>query len=214
LRIASYQSAELFMGKILVATHNKGKLKEFRDAFQPINVDVVDLSSFPDVAEVEETGIDFSENARLKAIYYSQKTGLAAVADDSGLEVEALNGAPGVLSARYGGIGATDLDRIDKLLSELINVPEGARAARFVCSLAVADHHGAIVWEGSGFCNGRIAFFPRGSNGFGYDPVFVPEGFEETFGELPETIKQRISHRARAIAKLEEYLKEERPFES
>ena len=186
--------------KLLVATKNAGKVKELRELLANLSIETVDLNDFPSVVEPEETGATFIENAVLKANYYALQTGVWALADDSGLEVEALNGAPGVFSARYAGVGASDVERIEKLLSE-IGITE-SRRARFVCAMAVADENGAIKFTAQGVCDGKIAAEARGTGGFGYDPIFIPEGFYETFGELPNSIKQQISHRKRAISEI------------
>jgi XTP/dITP diphosphohydrolase len=192
---------------LLIATRNAGKVREIERLLGDTPVALRSLKDFPDVAEPEETGADFAENAALKAKYYALQTGLPALADDSGLEVEALGGAPGVFSARYGGVDSSDAERTRKLLGEIREIPLENRGARFVCAMALADCKGEIRYLTEGVCAGRIAFEPRGLNGFGYDPVFVPEGFEKTFGELSAEIKQRISHRARATAKIIRYLR-------
>jgi XTP/dITP diphosphohydrolase len=193
------------MTNLLIATRNRGKVRELEELLADLPVNLRSLNDFPDIIEPEETGAAFVENAELKATYYSRQTGLWALADDSGLEVAALGGAPGVLSARYAGADASDAARISKLLSEI----EGAenRAARFVCAMAIADASGAIKFVGEGVCEGFIADAPRGANGFGYDPIFVPEGFAETFGELSGEVKRQISHRARAVDKIIAYLR-------
>lgn len=194
------------MLEILVATKNPGKITELSELLRGIPVRLRGLNEFENVVEPEETGRTFMENAQLKASYYSRLTGLTALADDSGLEVRALGGAPGVLSARYAGRSATDSDRIAKLLKELAAIRGNDRAARFVCAMAVAEGDGKVAFSAEGVCRGRIVSIPRGRNGFGYDPVFAPEGYEETFGELPSGIKQKISHRAQAIEKIIRFL--------
>ena len=192
---------------LLIATTNSGKIKELRELTVNLALQIEDLSEFSSIAEPEETGATFIENAVLKARYYARETGLWALADDSGLEVEALNNAPGVFSARYAGKGATDAQRIEKLLRELNETDDENRRARFVCAMAISDKTGAIKFVAEGICDGRIAFEAKGGCGFGYDPVFVPDGFSETFGELSGDIKQQISHRARATAKIIQYLR-------
>ncbi len=153
-----------------------------------------------------ETGSTFEANARLKATAYAQKSGLPTLADDSGLVVDALDGAPGVYSARYAGDSATDADRYQKLLAALEDVPEPARTARFQCVIALAEPDGTIVTTSAGTCEGGIAFAPRGENGFGFDPVFVLAADSghpgRTMAELPEAAKNRISHRAHALQAL------------
>jgi XTP/dITP diphosphohydrolase len=188
--------------KLVVGTHNVGKIKELNELLEGLPVEIFGIDRFTDVAEPEETGATFAENAALKASYYARQTGFWAISDDSGLEVEALGGAPGVFSARYAGTGATDRDRIVKLLDELAATSDAPRRARFVCVMAAADEAGEIRFLAEGTCAGRIAFAAQGANGFGYDPIFIPDGFEQTFGELSSTVKAKISHRARAIAKI------------
>ncbi len=195
------------MQNLLIATKNIGKIKELKELMANLPLQITDLSKFQSVTEPEETGATFAENAVLKARYYSKETGLWALADDSGLEVEALNNAPGIFSARYAGKGATDTKRIKKLLRELNETGNEERRARFVCAMAISDKNGAIKFTAEGICDGRIAFAASGANGFGYDPVFIPDGFSETFGELAGEIKQQISHRARAMAKIIQYLR-------
>jgi XTP/dITP diphosphohydrolase len=147
-----------------------------------------------------ETGLSFAENARIKAVKYSRQTEYPVLADDSGLEVAALGGRPGIRSARYGGPGATDRDRIRRLLLELEQTP-GDRQARFVCALALARKE-ALILETEGECRGEIALSPRGANGFGYDPVFLFPELGRTYAELDPEEKNRVSHRARAVASL------------
>ncbi len=135
------------------------------------------------------------------------QTGFWSLADDSGLEVEALGGAPGVFSARYAGENATDREKIAKLLHELNETQDRRRLARFVCAMAISDEKGEIKFLTEGICNGKIALSPSGTNGFGYDPIFIPDDFEQTFGELSDEIKQKISHRARATEKIIPFLR-------
>jgi len=194
--------------KLLVATNNAGKIRELTELLANLPVELYGLSHFEGFFEPEETGATFAENARLKANSYAQQTGFWALSDDSGLEVEALGGAPGVYSARYAGAQATDATRTVKLLDELAATDDAARRARFVCAMAIAAPDGQIKYLAEGICEGRIARNPRGSNGFGYDPIFVPEGFEQTFGELSSTVKRQISHRARAIEKIIRFLRD------
>jgi XTP/dITP diphosphohydrolase len=163
-------------------------------------LEVLDLSNFPSTCPVRETGATFIENATLKATGYALQTHILTLADDSGLEVDALHGAPGVLSARYPQAGASDTERIQQLLAELLVVLPPKRTARFVSVMALAAPDGTIMETSVGVCEGRISSVPAGSNGFGYDPIFVPDGFNETFGQLPAEVKNRISHRARALA--------------
>ena len=190
--------------QILIATHNPGKAREFVDLFSNLPVDLRQLSEFSDITEVEETGNTFNANAELKAVGYTRQVKLWTVAEDSGLEVAALNGAPGVLSARHAGEFATPLERNEKVLHELQENVD--RTARFVCVMVFASPTGEVLHRVEGTCNGNIASEPRGTNGFGYDSIFIPEGFTNTFGELPITVKQGISHRARASTEMKEFL--------
>ena len=192
--------------QLLTATKNAGKVKEFENLLADLPVDLRSLNDFPNIIEPEETGATFAENAQLKARYYAVQTGLFALADDSGLEVEALAGAPGVFSARYAGANANDAERIEKLLKELNATHAKTRRARFVCAIAIADARGEIKYQAEASCGGTIARTAKGTHGFGYDPIFIPDGFKGTFGELSDDIKQQISHRARAIKKIIQYL--------
>jgi XTP/dITP diphosphohydrolase len=195
------------MPELLIATKNVGKIKELENLLAALPVRLRSLNDFPDAIEPEETGATFAENAVLKARSYALQTGLRALADDSGLEVEALGGAPGVFSARYAGAGATDVERIEKLLKEIKETNDANRRARFVCAMAIADAAGETQFVAEGVCDGAIALAASGKCGFGYDPVFVPDGFSETFGEISGDIKQQISHRSRAGAKIIQYLR-------
>lgn len=185
--------------ELLIATSNKGKIAELQLLLASFPLRLRSLAEFPNIEDVEETGATFADNAILKARAYAGQTNLWALADDSGLEVDALGGAPGVFSARYGGAGLTDAERIERLLAELSQRPEQERRARFICVIAIADMQGQIVNISTGRCEGLIAPAPRGTQGFGYDPIFIPDGFEQTFGELPSEVKQDISHRALAL---------------
>lgn len=184
---------------LVIATHNAGKLREVYSLLASLPLRLHSLAEFSVRDEVEETGATFTENATLKAKAYAARTRCWTLADDSGLEVDALGGAPGVYSARYAGAGASDVERITRLLDELARTNDAKRRARFICAVAIADTEANLIGVFTGSCEGRIAFEPRGSNGFGYDPVFVPDGYTESFGELPEEIKREISHRARAL---------------
>lgn len=182
---------------LLVATHNKGKLREYRDLLRDVPARLVYLDEVGIHEEVPETGATFEENAVQKARAYARLSGLLTLADDSGLEVDALGGAPGVHSARYAGLNASDEDRIRKLLAELEGVPPEKRTARFRCVIAVATPEGEVV-TAEGTVEGFIADAPRGHHGFGYDPVFYLPERGCTMAELPPEEKNRISHRARA----------------
>ncbi len=194
--------------KLLVATNNPGKLAELRDLLGRLPVALQSLGSFEQIVEVEETGATFVENARLKANGYAIQTGLPALADDSGLEVEALGGRPGVLSARYGGRDTGFDEKMAKLLGELDEIGHARRNACFVCAIAVADPFGNILHTAEGICRGNIAAAPRGLLGFGYDPLFIPEGYDMTFGELSGAIKEKISHRALAFEQIIPFLRD------
>lgn len=195
------------MRRLLVASHNQGKLRELRKLLGDIRLEVISLDTFPGIQAVEETGDTFSENAALKAKGYARQAGLITLADDSGLEVEALGGRPGVFSARYAGDGSSDKARTDKLLAEMADFPAEERSARFCCSVAIADERGTIIHASNGVCEGKLALRPRGSAGFGYDPIFIPDGFEQTFAELNPEMKNTISHRARALQGAREFLR-------
>ena len=193
---------------LLIATHNKGKLIEYRSMLSMIPLSLVSLDDFPVLQEVEETGLSFRENAILKAKGYARQTGLITLADDSGLEVDALGGRPGIFSARYAGNRASDTDRVKKLLTDLLMTKDPERRARFVCEIAVLDSRSGNVVTFDGRCEGHIAFEPRGTNGFGYDPIFIPDGYSRSFGRLPSFIKEKISHRGRALRAATPFLSE------
>jgi len=188
------------MKQLVIATKNAGKTREFRNLLLPLRCGVLSLADLSIDAEFEETGNSFVENARLKALAYSRLTPIPVLADDSGLEVEALGGRPGIYSARYAGAGASDADRIRKLLDEL-GRSEAPRNARFVCALAIAQD-GNLAIESQGECRGVIAEEPRGSNGFGYDPVFYFPKLGKTYAELTNSEKNQYSHRSRAVESL------------
>lgn len=191
--------------QILIATRNAYKAAEFADILGA-TIAVSDLTSLPNFEAIEETGKTFGENATLKAVAASRATSGLVVADDSGLEVDELGGAPGIYSARYSGAFATDEQNVSKLLSELRRVGASSGAgARFCCALVVA-RAGREIAAFHGAVGGTIAESPRGRHGFGYDPVFVPRGYTQTFSELGDAVKNEISHRARAIAQLRTYL--------
>lgn len=191
---------------LLLATQNEGKLKELRELLADLPLDMFSLANFPNIEAVPETGESFIENASLKAVGYALQTGLLSLADDSGLEVDALGGAPGIFSARYVGEDATDADRRNRLIEELAGTPAGKRSARFVSAAAIASGKGQVLNVSLGVCEGRIDFVPSGSRGFGYDPVFIPHGYDKSFGELKSATKNQISHRARALSDAREFL--------
>jgi XTP/dITP diphosphohydrolase len=191
---------------LLVATGNLGKLEELRQLLGNLPFCLYGLDRFPGVQRISETGESFVENASLKATGYASQTRLLTLADDSGLEVDALVGAPGVFSARYAGEGASDAERTTKLLAELSNIEAPMRSARFVSAVAIAGSGGQILHISVGTCVGQISFAPRGSGGFGYDPIFIPIDYEQTFAELKPEIKNGISHRARALSGARRFL--------
>ena len=170
--------------QLLIATSNEGKRAEIQLLLSDLPVALFDLRNFPAIGPISETGTTFVENASLKAIGYATQTGMLTLADDSGLEVDALSGAPGVRSARYTGESASDAQRVEALLTALASVQESRRAARFVSAVVIADSNGEILNISVGECDGRIALAARGHGGFGYDPVFIPNGRDLTFAEL------------------------------
>ncbi len=186
---------------LLIGSNNENKARELRALLDDSPWDLRTLSDFDPVPEPEETEDTFEGNALLKARYYARCFDLSCVADDSGLEVDALNGVPGVYSARYAGENCTYEDNNRKLLAALEGVPEEGRKARFVCLAAFVNEDGVEHVE-RGCVGGTIAAACRGEHGFGYDPVFIPEGFDQTFGELAPEAKAAVSHRGRAFAKL------------
>jgi len=191
---------------LLVATRNAHKTEEIQGILGP-QFNVTDLAAHPEIPHIAESGTTFQENALLKAVAVSKRMPGFVIADDSGLEVEALGGAPGVHSARYAGMNATDQEKTDKLLEELTRVgaTKNARRARFRCVLALACK-GNVLGAFEGIIEGQIADRPHGSHGFGYDPIFMPEGFQQTFGELAPAEKNQLSHRARALERLRTFL--------
>ncbi len=194
------------MKKLLIGTGNKGKIAEMRSFLGGLNIELVDLSHFDYIDKPAEIGSSFKENAEIKAHAYSVATGCHTVADDSGLEVVALGHRPGIFSARFAGKDATDQENITKLLEEIALSGVRDRSARFVCSICLADPDGQTIYSNTSYCEGKISVNPIGHNGFGYDPIFIPHGWEQSFGELPEAVKQSISHRALAVRKLVEFL--------
>lgn len=198
---------KLIPDRILIATRNRGKVNEIRDLVAGLPVKFVSLDDIPDAPDVIEDGATFEENALKKARVTAKSTGLTTIADDSGLCVDALGGRPGVLSARYGSEGATDEEKCLRILEELCNVPDSKRTARFVCALALIEPDGVehLFVES---CEGRIIQELRGSQGFGYDPIFLYEPAGLTFAEMDLEAKNRVSHRGRALRRLADYLAE------
>ena len=193
---------------LVLATHNEGKKRELKRMLEGSPIAILSLSDLGTIEDVEETGSTFDENARLKARSYSSLTGHMVLADDSGLEIEALASRPGVLSARYAGRSTSFARKMELLLAELKTVGDDDRRARFVCSMAVADPAGNIVCSSTGICEGTIAHEPRGERGFGYDPIFVPKGYDMSFGELSDNVKQEISHRSMAFKQIIPFLRD------
>lgn len=195
------------MEKIILATKNKGKAEEFKAFFSKYDIETISLLDLPDdIPDVVETGMTFQENAILKAETMANYLGQTVLADDSGLVIDALGGKPGVYSARYAGEPTNDKKNIAKVLQELAFVPDKQRTARFVCVLAVATPGKETVTR-TGYCNGVISEEMKGSNGFGYDPIFIPENKNITMAQLSSEEKNEISHRRQAIIKLEDWLK-------
>ena len=195
------------MLELVVATRNAHKTREIQ-LILGSDFTVRDLGAYPEISEIHEDGTSFEENAKLKALAASRQLPALVIADDSGLEVEALGGAPGVYSARYAGASATERDKIAKLLRELerVRATEDRRRARFRCVVALA-RNGSLLGTFERIVEGMIANEARGDSGFGYDPIFIPEGLKQTFGELPREVKNTISHRAQAIRTLADRLR-------
>ena len=206
--ISARERISRLMLQLLAATTNKNKIREFIDMIPDLKdkVRILSPDQIPGFPKLTESGASFEENSAEKARVASRYSDMAAFADDSGLEVRALNGAPGVFSARYAGEHADDQARIVKLLENMKGKED--RAARFVCVISLA-YRGNLVAQFRGEVNGRIIDAPRGSNGFGYDPVFVPDGYDRSFAELPPEIKDSISHRARAFSQAADFIRSE-----
>jgi XTP/dITP diphosphohydrolase len=186
--------------KLLLATGNAGKIREISRFLGSLPIDIVSLKAFENIVPARETGKSFLANARVKASVYHAQTGLLTLAEDSGLQVDYLDGQPGPLSARFAGEEATDPENVAKLLRMLRGVKSEHRRARFVCVAALTD--GRKLWISTGKCEGRIAARPSGTSGFGYDPIFIPQGRNTTFARLGEEVKNQLSHRAQALAKM------------
>jgi XTP/dITP diphosphohydrolase len=191
--------------EIVLATRNKKKIEEIKRITADLHITILSLADFPGCPETVEDRDTFEGNATKKAAEVCRCTGKAALADDSGLAVDALAGAPGVYSARYAGEGANDVRNNEKLLSELSDVPPAERTARFICCMALAFPDSSVKTF-FGEARGSIAMEPKGKTGFGYDPVFVPDGFSRTFAEMAGEEKDRLSHRGKAIEKLAQFL--------
>ena len=192
------------MNEIVIATTNQGKLKEIKKIFADLDLKILSLSDFPKIPDIVEDGSTFEENAEIKARTVFEKTGIPAIADDSGLVVDQLNGEPGIYSARYSGEDATYESNNLKLLKELENYPE-PHFAKFVCAAVFLNGKEKIIRRGE--VKGQIIKTQRGTNGFGYDPVFVPEGFNKTLAEISIEEKNKFSHRAIAFGVMKEALR-------
>lgn len=191
------------MFKVLAATNNAHKVEEFKNLLSFIKLDIVQPKDFDNFPEIIESGDTFEENASIKALEASKFAQLPAFADDSGLVVEALDGRPGIYSARYVRENATDAERMAKLLEELED--EANRKAKFVCVIAIAIN-GKVIKTFRGEVEGTIAFEPHGDNGFGYDPIFIPRGYDQSFAQLDSEVKDSISHRANAMKAVKEFI--------
>lgn len=190
---------------LVLATTNKGKVREIRSVLKTLPLKIIGLSELGIDARSPETGETFEENALEKSLFYSRKSGLLTLAEDSGLEIEALDGAPGIYSARFSGRGATDEKNIRKVLRLMESVPAGRRAARFVCAMALT-RNGELIKTVTGRVSGKITEAERGRHGFGYDPIFFYPPLGRTFGELPGREKNRVSHRGRALDGMRAFL--------
>lgn len=186
--------------ELVIATHNQGKLQEFKELMKDLPIQLKCLADFEKMEEPEETGKTFAANAKLKASYYAKKTGMVCIADDSGLEVQALEGAPGVRSARYAGEEATDEENNQLLLHNMKF--QVKRTCRFRCALAVVQPDGKVLYETDGSCEGMLLHEPLGTEGFGYDPLFWSTELHKGMGEATMQGKNKISHRGKAIRKL------------
>ena len=196
-----------FLPRLLIATHNKGKLRELTDLLGDVPCELISLDDLGIHHDVDETGVTFEENAVLKAETYCELAGIKTLADDSGLEVDALSGEPGVRSARYAGPDATDAERVEFLLGKLDGKDPDTWSARFRCVIAIVEPgRPTSLYQGS--CEGRIVSEPRGDNGFGYDPVFLFPDIGLTMAELPAEEKNRVSHRAKAARNAARSLRE------
>ncbi len=192
---------------LLIATRNKKKKKELQEILSDLDIKLLSLDDIPPLPEVEEDGLTFTENAIKKAVTVARMSGLLTLADDSGLVVDALDGAPGVYSARYAGLEADDEKNNQKLLQALQHVADSQRTARFVCVIALAQPDGTAQTV-KGSCEGMIRHSLQGLEGFGYDPLFIPDGFDQSFAELTPTVKNGISHRGKALAQIKPLLQE------
>ncbi len=196
------------METVIIASGNQGKLKEFKELMKDLAVEVKSLKDFPEIGDIEENGTSFAENAYIKAKAVFDATGCLSIADDSGLEVDALDGAPGIYSARYAGEDKNDAANNEKLLQEMDAVPKEQRGAQFHCAIVAIDKNGNR-YDAEGVVRGEILRAPQGENGFGYDPLFYIEEFGRTTAELSMDEKNKISHRGKAVRRIVDVLKEE-----
>ena len=195
------------MSPVILATRNPGKVREIVAIYAPLELELRPLADYSEIPQMREEGTTYADNAAAKARAAALRVGLVALADDSGIEVDALGGAPGVHSARFLGASASDGERNARILFLLEGVPKERRTARYRAAVAVARPDGTVrVFDG--VCEGQVAVAPRGTAGFGYDPIFMPEGAQQTIAEIPLEVKNRLSHRARALRAAESYLRE------
>ena len=194
------------MKEIVIATKNKGKIKDFELLFHPYSITVKSLVDLEEMQEIEETGSTFEENAAIKAEAISKMLNKPVIADDSGVEIDALNGAPGVYSARYAGMDKDDEANNQKVLAGLKDVAFQERTARFVCVLAIAEPNKPTIFK-RGECEGHIGMEPLGEYGFGYDPLFYPLGYDQTMAQLTPEEKNKISHRKKALEQLHDWIR-------
>lgn len=195
------------METVIIASGNQGKLKEFKELMKGLPVEVKSLKDYPGIGDIVEDGVSFAENAYIKAKAVFDATGCLSIADDSGLEVDALNGAPGIYSARYAGEEKDDAANNEKLLDKMTDIPDGKRGAQFRCAIVAIDQNGKR-YDAEGIVRGEILHTPQGENGFGYDPLFYIEEFGRTTAELSMDEKNKISHRGQAVRQMVEILNE------
>lgn len=193
------------MKQLVIASSNKGKIREIKEVLSDIDIEVLPISDFQDIKIVED-GLSYLENATKKAEIVYNITGLPTLADDSGLEVFALQGAPGIHSSTFAGENATDLENNKKLIDLIKNIPEDKRGAKYKCVVVIKTKDNLAIFEGE--CSGKIITTPCGENGFGYDPLFFIPRLNKTMAQLPSDIKNKISHRGQALSKAKEYIKE------
>ncbi|MCX7878997.1 MAG: RdgB/HAM1 family non-canonical purine NTP pyrophosphatase [Ignavibacteria bacterium] len=193
------------MKDLIIASRNEGKISEIKEILQDSGINILSGRDFQEIKDIAETGDSYFENAFIKAKVFWEYTGITSLGDDSGLEVNILNGKPGIFSARYSGDGATDKSNREKLLNELKGVTYERRDAEFICVLVLYDGREPVVFEGR--CKGKIATEERGNKGFGYDSIFIPDGFDLTFAEMETFQKQLISHRGKALDALVQHIK-------